>query len=111
MVGLAVGSVVVHRLLVAALCSPRMISLPWWVMVHLVAVKFPSQPTSQNLPRDSKDVGPRSGNMWASVAVLGSCGMGSSAVWVEYMNSWLASWTGIGSSVGVVLGREASVEK
>jgi hypothetical protein len=110
--GLAVGSVVVHRWLVAALRSPRRISLPWWVKVHSVAVNFASQsPASKIWPTEIKEVGPSSGNKWALVAVLGRCGMGSSAVWVEYMNSWLASWTGMGSRVGLVLGSGTWVEK
>jgi hypothetical protein len=60
---------------------------------------------------ESKEVDPRSGKMWTCLAAGGSWGMGSSAVWVEYMKSWFASWIGIGSGVGLVLGRLASVEK
>jgi hypothetical protein len=110
-IGVPVGSVVVHRLFVAALRSPRRISWPLWVMVHWVAVNRASQLASVIWPTEIKEVGPSEGNRWAALAAGGSRGMGSSAVWVEYMNSWLANWTGMGSRVGLVLGRVASVEK
>jgi hypothetical protein len=74
-----------------------------------VAVNSASQLVSvNNWPMEIKEVGPSAGKRWTSLATGGSRGMGSSAVWVECMNSWLASWTGMGSRVGLVLGSMAS---
>jgi hypothetical protein len=64
--GLAVGSVVVHRLLVAALRSPWRISWPWWVMDQSVAVKVATQ-------LESHRIGPQRTRKW--VLVLGRGGL------------------------------------
>jgi hypothetical protein len=64
-----------------------------------------------NWPTEIKEAGPSAGKRWTSLAAGGSRGVGSSAVWVECMNSWLASWMGMGSRVGLVLGSWASMEK
>jgi hypothetical protein len=105
-----VGKTVVQRLLVAGLRVPWMVAWLGQSMVHVVALRWAVQPESQSWPTESRE-SLRAGKMWVCLAADGRPSKGSSAVCVECMNSWLATWTGRGSGVGLMLSKGAPMEK
>ena len=53
------------------------------VTVTVVVVNVTSHPASHNVPMEMRECDLRSGTMCAMRAAWGSCGIGSSAVWVD----------------------------
>ena len=78
----------------------RIVSPINWIS-HVPVVNFASQPASQSLLMETKDVGPREGKRWASVAVAGRLGKLRFAVWVDL----IVVPSGSSTAIGVVASR------
>ena len=70
------------------------------VMVTVVAVKTASHPASHRAPIEMREVVPRSGKVWAKVALAGRPLKGSVPVWEERM----VPPSGICTEMGLVVG-------
>ena len=101
------GNWVVQRLEVSGSRVPEITISFWYAMSNVVGVMSAVHPASLSWGMEMRLVVPISENTCTSLASGGRLGMGSSAVWVECMNSWLANWTGTGLVAGCTLTRDA----